>query len=135
MKEHDVQNNIRMSLEGAGIGKTFRINVGVGWASNNICTNSDGSKTLYNPRPFATLGSVDETKKLKGFTDVIVIMPTIITPEMVGTKVAAIGFIEVKTLTGKVEPEQLYFIQNMQNLGARAGVARSPEEAIQILKG
>ena len=44
-----------------------------------------------------------------------------------------IAWIEVKTLTGKPSPEQIKFISRMRQLGHRAGIARSVEEALEIV--
>ncbi len=44
-------------------------------------------------------------------------------------------FIEVKTRTGKLRPEQKQFLSTMQAAGAIAGVCRSPEEAIKLIYG
>jgi hypothetical protein len=41
-------------------------------------------------------------------------------------------FVEVKTETGRVRPEQLRFIEAMVARGARAGVARSVDDALRI---
>ncbi|MDR0986515.1 MAG: VRR-NUC domain-containing protein [Ruminococcus sp.] len=41
-------------------------------------------------------------------------------------------FIECKTDKGKLSPEQERFIERMQGLNARAGVARSVDEAMNI---
>ena len=46
-----------------------------------------------------------------------------------------IFFIEVKNETGKVRPEQEKFIEQMKKRGALAGVARSVEEAMEIVNG
>lgn len=45
-----------------------------------------------------------------------------------------VAFIEVKTPTGTATPEQLNFIRRMRELGHRAGIARSVEEAMEIVK-
>lgn len=42
-------------------------------------------------------------------------------------------FIEVKTPTGRVSPEQKNFIKRMKELGAVAGVCRSSEEALLLI--
>lgn len=42
-------------------------------------------------------------------------------------------FIEVKSPTGKVRPEQRNFIEQMRSNGALAGIARSVEEARKII--
>lgn len=43
-------------------------------------------------------------------------------------------FIEVKTPTGRVSPEQENFIKRMKENGAAAGVCRSPEEALLLIR-
>lgn len=42
-------------------------------------------------------------------------------------------YIEVKTPSGRVSPEQSNFIEQMQKYHALAGVARSVEDAIKII--
>lgn len=44
-------------------------------------------------------------------------------------------FIEVKTKTGRISPQQLHFIEMMRNEGAIAGVCRSAEEALELING
>ena len=44
-----------------------------------------------------------------------------------------IFFIEVKNETGKLRPEQKIFIENIRKRGALAGVARSVEDAMEIV--
>jgi hypothetical protein len=46
-----------------------------------------------------------------------------------------IAFIEVKTLKGRVSPEQKRFIDRVRKLGHKAGIARSVEEALNIIGG
>lgn len=41
--------------------------------------------------------------------------------------------VEVKTKTGRARPEQLTFIEAVRNAGGLAGIARSPEEALELL--
>lgn len=43
-------------------------------------------------------------------------------------------FIEVKTQTGRISSKQQNFIAAMQKAGAIAGVCRSVEEALQLIK-
>lgn len=45
-----------------------------------------------------------------------------------------IFFIEVKTKTGRVSPEQKNFIEQMRRCGAIAGVARSAADALKIIQ-
>jgi hypothetical protein len=117
--EHDIQTELQIGISEKNLGRAFRINVGLGWTGNKIMRNSNGSITIKDPRPFSTFGA--QTKSLTGFSDLLVITPIIITPEMVGQLFARAGFIEVKKLTGKPSKDQLNFIDQMQRLGAKAG--------------
>ena len=44
-------------------------------------------------------------------------------------------FIEVKTPTGRPTKKQLNFLDTMNKNGAIAGICRSPEEALNLIKG
>ncbi|PGX99933.1 VRR-NUC domain-containing protein [Bacillus cereus] len=43
-------------------------------------------------------------------------------------------FIEVKNENGRLRPDQKHFIETMHKNGAIAGVARSPEDAIKLIR-
>nr|WP_218673333.1 VRR-NUC domain-containing protein [Bacillus sp. CDB3] len=45
-----------------------------------------------------------------------------------------IFFIEVKNEKGRLRPDQKHFIETMHKNGAIAGVARSPEDAIELIR-
>lgn len=125
--EHDIQNQIRAAISQTKAGVCFRTNVGEAWTGTSCKLNFDGTRTLTDPRRF-------QSGLPNGFSDLLCIVPVTITPDMVGQTIAQAGFVEVKTATGKIRPEQNNFLSQMRKLGARAGVARSPEEAIQILR-
>ena len=78
-------------------------------------------------------GQVHRFGLCKGSSDGIGFTPVTITPEMVGKKVAVFTAIEAKTLTGTATKEQKNFILIVKNLGGFAGVARSDEEANQLI--
>ena len=42
-------------------------------------------------------------------------------------------FLEIKNEKGKARPEQLHFLKTMENFGAITGIARSVEEAREII--
>lgn len=44
-----------------------------------------------------------------------------------------IFFLEVKNEKGRLREEQKHFLETMKNYGAIVGVARSPEQAIEIV--
>ena len=52
---------------------------------------------------------------------------------MVGQQVAVFTSIEVKTPTGRIRPEQQRWLNAVQAAGGIAGVARSIEEAMDLL--
>lgn len=45
-----------------------------------------------------------------------------------------ITFLEVKTSIGKPSTHQIAFVKAMQKLGHRAGIVRSVEEALELIK-
>ena len=124
--EHDIQNQIRIAISKNNLGTCFRCNVGQAYVGDEIIKNPDKSIKIINARPF-------NTGLPKGFSDLLVIMPVIITPEMVGQQIARVGFLEIKTPTGKPTKDQVNFIEQMQKLGAKAGIARSVEDVMKIL--
>lgn len=69
----------------------------------------------------------------KGSPDLIGWKRVTVTPEMVGKTVAVAIGIEVKTERGRSTPEQTHFLEHMQNFGALAGIARSVEDAHEII--
>lgn len=44
-------------------------------------------------------------------------------------------FLEIKTATGKASKAQLHFLDVMRQAGAIAGICRSAEEAVRLVKG
>lgn len=127
MLEHDIQNSIRLAISENKLGVSFRTNVGRAWTGEKITKNPDKSITIKNPRPF-------DTGLPKGFSDLLVIKTLTITPDMVGKQIASANFIEVKNKKGKPTADQENFIERMQELGAKAGIARSPDDALKILR-
>lgn len=69
-----------------------------------------------------------------GGSDLIGFVPLKITPEMVGRTVAVFCAAEVKVPGGYVTPEQFAFINAVNCAGGIAGVVRSEEEALRLLR-
>jgi hypothetical protein len=126
MSEHAIQNAGRNALAQPGIFNT-RANVGRAW-TGDAQKLPDGRVLITNPRPF-------DTGLPAGFPDTFGVTAVTITPDMVGQVVGVAHFIEYKTPTGRVSPIQQRFIQAMRALGARAGIARSADDAVAIAKG
>ena len=68
-----------------------------------------------------------------GGSDLIGYRKITITPEMVGMEVPVFAAIEVKTAKGRATAEQKSFIEHIRNAGGIAGVARSVDDAQNIL--
>lgn len=70
---------------------------------------------------------------VKGSSDLIGWTPVTITQDMVGQTVAVFTAVECKSEKGRVRPEQTYFIQRVKLDGGYAGIARSTEDALEII--
>ena len=130
-KEHDLQNEIRLHVSREQLGTLFRANVGQGWAGKvqrMHLTPDTNTILLVNPRPFSTGLPV-------GFPDLFGFVPVTITPDMVGQEIAVFAAVEVKQKTGRVSAKQRDMMAFLQKHGARAGVARSVDDAVRILSG
>ena len=130
-KEHDLQNEIRLHVAREQLGTLFRANVGQGWAGKvqrMHLTPDTNTILLVNPRPFSTGLPV-------GFPDLFGFVPVTITPDMVGQEIAVFAAVEVKQKTGRVSTKQRDMLAFLQQQGARAGVARSVDDAAHILSG
>jgi hypothetical protein len=69
-----------------------------------------------------------------GGSDLIGLQTVTITPDMVGQRFAVFTAIEVKTATGRVSEQQQRFIAMVRGLGGIAGVARSVQDAADLLR-
>ena len=68
-----------------------------------------------------------------GGSDLIGYRKVTITPEMVGMEVPVFAAIEVKTARGRATEHQKAFIEHIRNAGGIAGIARSVDDAQNIL--
>lgn len=123
--EHDIQNNIRLSLSKNQRGVYWRANVGQAWTGNKVTRNGDGSITIHEPRPF-------QTGLPKGFPDIFGMTMQEIKPAHVGQVLPIYTGIEVKRPGKKPSPTQVKHLGLLAKRGAIAGVATSPEEAVEL---
>jgi hypothetical protein len=97
-----------------------------------LLRNNVGSLFDRNGRPVAYgLGS-QGGKPFRGSSDWIGWRSMVVTPEMVGQRIAVFVAIETKDLA-KATADQERFIANVQAAGGLAGVAHNVEEARAIL--
>lgn len=115
----------------------FRNNTGVAWLGRGQPIRiSKPTHVTLSPGDVVLRGPVHPLHAglVKGGADVIGWTAVEITPDMVGKKVAIFTAVECKTEIGRVSQEQKNFIKNVQESGGLAGVARSVDDAIKIIK-
>ncbi len=70
----------------------------------------------------------------RGSADLIGWRTVVVTPDMVGTRLAVFCSIEIKTATGRLRPEQQAWLGVVRGAGGVAGVARSVADALAMLQ-
>lgn len=113
-EEHSIQNKIRIALADTCV--TFRTNAGDFWQGDIVYSKEFRQNVLINLRKIEGLPT--------GFSDLLGVR------KLDGRAV----FIEVKTKTGKPTLKQQKFIQQMKLNSAIAGICRSADEAINLIK-
>jgi len=116
-----------------GATRLFRNNIGTAWMGKALQVVTKGLVTVYP-------GDVvlRNAQKVKfgvcnpGGSDAIGWTTIIITPEMVGRKVAVFTAAEVKTNVGVVRKEQKNFIAQVVVSGGIAGVCRSAKDFVEM---
>ncbi len=124
-REHAIQNAIRNAL--AGLALIFRANVGKAWQGEEHRL-PNGDLLLKKPRPFSS-------GLPPGFSDLFGLVSVEITPDMVGQKLAVFVALEVKAAKGRTSDKQANFIKAVNDNGGRAGVVRSSDDALSIVRG
>ena len=110
--EHRIQDEIRLALCEYGI--ILRLNSGKFWQGRRVWSNEFQQYVLIDLRPVQ--GCPPGTSDLLFIGD------------------DNVAFIECKDDKGKLRPEQIKFLELMQSYGHRAGVARSVEDALKVIK-
>lgn len=111
--ETDIQQRIRLALCTRSDLRLFRNNTG----------------TLPDPRT----GRPVQFGLARGSADLIGWRSVVITPEMVGQRVAVFTSIEVKTDTGRLSPAQRNWLEAVRVAGGITGIARNVSDAVSIL--
>lgn len=113
--EHIIQNEIQVALSSEN-SCVFRTNAGTFYQGKLVFSKEFGQRVLINLRIVKGLP--------EGFSDLVYIGDS-----------GDHAFIETKKLTGKAREAQENFINRMRQLGHKAGIARSVEDAEAIIKG
>jgi hypothetical protein len=126
-REHQTEQTIMRNIMLAcarGACRLFRINSGMAWAGK-VIGRSRTTITLENPRPFH--GAPNGWPDLCGWRTVE------ITPDMVGTRIAVLVMLEVKTASGRVLTHQQQFIDVARQAGAISAIVRDIDAAQRAL--
>lgn len=134
--ENTVQREIWLAL--GSICRLFRLNTGRAWFSNlgpkGVQRLADGSVLIKAPRSIALGFAGPNGDPVVGACDLPGWTTVVITPEMVGRKVAVFTSIETKrTKGGKTSADQLNWCSQVKQAGGIAGIANSPEAAVAIV--
>lgn len=111
--ETDLQQRIRLALGTDPQLRLFRNQVG----------------SLPDPRT----GRLVTFGLARGSADLIGWRTVVVTPDMVGQRIAVFTSIEVKTPTGRLTPAQQAWLGVVRGAGGIAGVARSVGAALEIV--
>lgn len=128
MKESDLQAAIR--LLSVGPVRLFRTNVGLAWVGDSVVKLKNGDVLLKNGRPFKA--------GVEGMSDLGGWVSKIITPDMVGQRIAQYTVLEVKLKGHRTKKDrlekQLSFIAAVRDAGGIGAIVTSVEEAMETLK-
>lgn len=113
MKESNIQQDVRLALSQSGV-VSFRNNSGA-------YEDERGRWVRYG------VGQ-------PGGSDLIGWRQIVVTPDMVGKSLAVFVAVEVKTPTGKATEAQMNFLDQVNKAGGIAGIVRSKEDALALLK-
>lgn len=119
-------NQIRERVSHMGA-RLFPMTVGKFWAGQVAGKTAEGHTILKNAR-LVNVG-------FAGLSDTLGGSPMTITPEDVGKTVMILTAVEIKAGADRMRPGQPEFLAAIKKLGGRAGVARSPEDAVRICEG
>ena len=122
--ESNLERQVLLALSRDGT-RLFRNTVAVGWVGQHVGSD-DGVTYLRNARR-NSFGLVKGSGDLIGFRSVVV------TPDMVGRRVAVFTSLELKAPRGATRPEQIQWDKAVREAGGLSGIVRSVDEARQVL--
>ena len=111
--ETDLQQRIRLALGTHPDARLFRNQVG----------------SLPDPRT----GRLVTFGLARGSADLIGWRTLVVTPEMVGQRIAVFTSLEIKTPSGRLSPAQTHWLHAVREAGGIAGVARTVADAHHLV--
>lgn len=128
-------NRIKEAVSKKGA-RLFPMTVGKFWGPFHKGIEFDKPQTVsVNKGDVLIRGGHMVSVGFKGLSDTLGGSPMTITAEDVGKTVMILTAVEVKAGADKLRPGQPEFLAAITKMGGRAGVARSPEDAVRICEG
>ena len=131
--EQQIQQQIRLDFGTHPDIRLFRNNTGNAWAGNAqhitrpvTVALQPGDVLIRNARPL-------RAGLAKGSSDLIGWRAITVTEADIGRRLAVFSALEVKTPTGRIQPEQQQFLNVVQRFGGIGAVVRSPDDARRAL--
>ena len=125
MTEKALLADVRLALGSMADCRMFRNNVGVGH-QGRVLSRTSGQVVLGGARQ-VRYGLFPGSGDLIGWKSVV------ITPEMVGQRIAQFASVETKAEHGAVREDQETWIRAVRAAGGLAGIARSVRDAVELI--
>lgn len=118
---------------GRGAVRLFRINVGQAWTGRQVIQGRGQTVRLERGDVLLRQAHPLRTGVPNGYADLTGWRSVEVTPDMVGRRLAVFAAVEVKAPKGRPTAEQVNFLRVVSEAGGFAGIARSVDEAGEIL--
>jgi len=113
--------------------RLFRNNIGNAWIGKSVKFTQRQNVTVNPGDVLVQQGRFFNAGLCVGSSDLIGLKSVVVTPDMIGKKIAVFTAIEAKTKTGKPSTEQVNFINMVNSLGGIAFIAKSDSEAHEFI--
>lgn len=125
-------NKVREAVSHTGA-RLFNVHVGKFWAGNPKRFDSTQVVEVHKGDVLLRRARLINSG-IEGMADLIGPTPVVVTPEMVGQTLAIYTTVEIKTTDYPTEAQKKW-IAAVKKMGGRAGIARTPEDAVRICRG
>ena len=125
-------NQVREAVSRSGA-RLFNVHVGKFWAGNPTRFSRTQAVEVHDGDVLIRRARLINSG-IEGMADLIGFTPVTITQDMVGRVIPVYTSVEIKT-TDRPSKQQLRWVEFVNENGGRAGIARSPEDAVRICEG
>lgn len=133
MKEQNILKTILLTVTQFTESRLFRNNTGTGWVGQSKRITKPTTVKLDVGDVVIRQARVLRAGLCVGSSDLIGWNTKVITQDMVGKKIAIFTAVEVKKPSGRATKEQINFINVVRKNGGIAGIAKSGEQAVEMI--